>query len=512
MLLKGKREFTFSTIRAIVALDAAGPETRTNTRPASVSIAQPGKKVFFLYPPAGRMIREDRCQQPIKHLPAAPMLPPADLMYMAATAESAGCTCRIRDYNLDDASMADVTSDLLEFQPDWVVMNVATPTLSKDLEVCQVAKQVSPSIVTVAKGAHFLTRSRETLERFPALDLIIRGEPEHTLQELLEEKRRDEIRGLAWREHASGRIIVNEDRPFNTNLDSLPYPARHLIDNQRYSRPDNGQLQAVINVSRGCPYDCFFCLATTVSGKAVRRRSPGSIIGEILECVDKYRIRQFLFWSDLFNLDRDWVCALCRAIIESGLKIIWASNTRADTMDEDLARLMRRAGCRLVSMGVESGSQEMLNRIGKRIDLEQIRKASLALKKAGIQQYTYYIIGLPWDTEETVEQTIRFAIELDSDYAIFFSAAPLPGSRFYDYAVQNGLFDGENGNVFEEAYYYPVTKGHHLSKGRIFELHESAVRRFYLRPRYICKSALRIRSLRELGNYLQAALLILRGG
>ena len=458
------------------------------------------------------MIREDRCQQPIEHLPAAPLLPPTDLLYMAATAEAAGSICRIRDYNLDGASMADLVSDLVEFRPDWVVMNVATPTLSKDLEVCQAAKKVNPSIVTVAKGAHFLTRSRETLEGYPALDLIIRGEPEHTLRELLEEKHRAEIRGLVWREEASGRIIVNADRPFNTNLDSLPYPARHLIDNQRYSRPDNGQVQAVINVSRGCPYDCFFCLATTVSGKAGRRRSPGNIVGELRECVDKYHIRQFLFWSDLFNLDRNWACALCRAIIDSGLKITWASNTRADTMDAELARLMRQAGCRLVSMGVESGSQEILNQIGKRVTLEQIRKASLALKRAGIQQYSYFVIGLPWDTEETVQQTIRFAIELDSDYAIFFSAAALPGSRFYDYAVQHGLFDGENGNVFEQAYYYPATKGHHLSKERIFELHESAVRRFYLRPRYIWNSALRVRSLRELGNYLRAALAILRGG
>jgi radical SAM superfamily enzyme YgiQ (UPF0313 family) len=342
--------------------------------------------------------------------------------------------------------------------------------------------------------------------------LIIRGEPEQTLQELVADKSRAQIPGLVWRDEASGKVIVNADRPFNTRLDSLPYPARHLIDNNRYRRPDNGKAQAVINVSRGCPYDCFFCLATQVSGEKVRVRSPGNIVGELRECVDKYHIRYFLFWSDLFNLDRDWTCALCRAIIDSGLEITWASNTRADTMDEELARLMHRAGCRLVSMGVESGSQMMLNQMGKRINLEQIRKACGVLKQAGIQQYYYFVIGLPWDTEETVEQTIRFAIELDSDYAIFFSAVPFPGSRFYDYAVNNGLLPREAGNVFKEAYYYPVATGHYLSKERVFALHKSAVRRFYLRPRYVWKSALRIRSLTELGHYFRAAWAIVREG
>lgn len=458
------------------------------------------------------MIREDRCQQPIEHLPVTPMLPPTDLMYMAGVLELAGCICKIRDYSMDHAAMSDLATDLLEFNPDWVVMNVATPTLREDLEVCQAAKKVNPRIVTVAKGAHFLTCGKETLESFPALDLIIRGEPEQTLQELVADKSRAQIPGLVWRDEASARIIVNADRPFNTHLDGLPYPARHLIDNNRYRRPDNGEVQAVINVSRGCPYDCIFCLATQVSGEKVRVRSPGNIVGELRECVNKYHIRCFLFWSDLFNLDRGWARALCQAIIDSGLKITWASNTRADTMDEELARSMHRAGCRLVSMGVESGSQMMLNKMGKKINLEQVRKACGVLKQAGIQQYNYFVIGLPWETEETVEQTIRFAIELDIDYAIFFTAVPFPGSRFYDYALQNGLLPREEGNVYKEAYYYPVATGHHLSKERVFELHKSAVRRFYLRPRYIWKSALRIRSLTELGHYFQAAWAIVTEG
>ncbi len=149
-------------------------------------------------------------------------------------------------------------------------------------------------------------------------------------------------------------------------MDNLPFPARHLVDNSIYKRPDNGQVQGVIKVSRGCPYHCFFCLATPVSGAKVRMRSAENIIAEIKECVEKYNIKNFLFWSDIFNINRDWTIDLCKKIIESGLKITWSANTRANTMDDEMASYMYKSGCRLVSIGVESGSQEILDNIGKK--------------------------------------------------------------------------------------------------------------------------------------------------
>lgn len=174
----------------------------------------------------------------------------------------------------------------------------------------------------------------------------------------------------------------------------------------------------------------LFCLATPVSGPKVRVRSAENIIAEIKECVEKYNIRNFLFWSDIFNFNREWTLNLCNKIIESGLKITWSSNTRADTMDDEMAAIMYKSGCRLVSIGVESGSQKMLDNIGKKITLDDIRNTVKILKKNKIKIYNYFVIGLPWETEETVEETIKFAIELDSNFISFYTATPLPGTKF----------------------------------------------------------------------------------
>lgn len=466
------------------------------------------KKVFFIYPPAKVMNREDRCQQPVEELIVIPPLPPTDLLYMAAIAEQSGYECKIKDYSINQESIDDLVADIKEFKPDFVVINATTTTLDADLSVCEAIKSVDKNIQIIAKGAHFLTFNTQVLEDFPSLDLIIRGEPEFTLKEVLEGKEKPEILGLTYRQE--GLPVNNPDRPFCSDLDNIPFPARHLIDNSIYKRPDNGKVQAVIKVSRGCPFHCFFCLATPVSGRKVRMRTPQNIVGEIRECYEKYGIDNFLFWSDIFNIDRDWVLEICNLIIESGMKITWGSNTRADTADTEMAELMYKAGCRLVSIGVESGSQYMLEKMGKKTTLDQVRNTVKIFKAAKIKIYNYFVIGLPWETEKTIEETIKFAIELDSDFISFYTATAFPGSRFYDYIQENQLFDTQKqGELYKSAYYYPTVKTYALSKERIMELHKQAIKRFYLRPKFILKSLLNIRSLTELKNYFLAGLSVL---
>lgn len=459
------------------------------------------KKILLIYPPSPVMNREDRCQQPTKELLVIPPLPPTDLMYMASVAEKAGLEAKIEDYSQG----GDFEKDLKEFKPDYLVINIATPTLENDLEALKTAKVICPNIVTIAKGAAFLTLGMQIIEEHNALDIGILGETEETLKELLEEKPKKDILGIYYREDLL--IKFTGKRPFIDDVDSIPFPARHLVDNSIYRRPDNNKVQAVIKVSRGCPFHCFFCLATPVSGAKVRRRSVDNIFAEIKECVEKYNITNFLFWSDIFNIDREWVFELCNKIIESGLKITWSANTRADTADLEMAQIMYKSGCRLVSIGVESGSQYMLDKMGKKITLDDIRKTVKIFKKAKIRIYNYFVIGLPWEDEETVEDTIRFAIELNSDFISFYTATPLPGSSFYNYAKEHNLFDRDTS--FESAYFYPAVNTHHLSKDRIFELHKSAIRRFYLRPLYILKMLSRIRSLTEVKNYFLAGMNVL---
>lgn len=459
------------------------------------------KRILLIYPPSPVMNREDRCQQPTKDLIVIPPLPPTDLMYLAAIAEREGLEAKIKDYS----QSGNLEQDLREFKPDYLVVNIATPSLEHDLDAIRKAKEINPGIITIAKGAAFLTLGEKILAEHEFLDFGILGEAEETLKEILEEQEKTRILGIYYKENGNVKFTGNRD--FIEDLDSLPFPARHLVDNSIYRRPDNNKVQATIKVERGCPFHCFFCLATPVSGAKVRRRSVENIVAEIIECVEKYNIRNFLFWSDIFNLDKKWTMDLCQAIIDSGLKITWSANTRADTADLEMAKMMYKSGCRLVSIGVESGSQEMLEKMGKNITLNDVRRTVKVFKQAKIRIYNYFVIGLPWETEETVEETIRFAIELNSDFISFYTATPLPGSRFYDYAKEHNLFDKETS--FESAYFYPAVNTHYLTKERVFELHKSAIKRFYLRPLYILKMLSRIRSFAEIRNYFVAGMNVL---
>lgn len=458
-------------------------------------------RVLLIYPPSPVINREDRCQQPTKELLVIPPLPPTDLMYLASIAESCGFEAIIRDYSQG----GNFEADLKEFQPNYLVANIATPTFKSDMMAVQLAKEIVPSICTIVKGAPFLTYNTNTIYENPFIDYVIMGEAELTLKDILDGVPDNEILGICYRENF--QPVKTEKRPFNENLDALPFPARHLVDNSIYKRPDNGKVQAVVKVARGCPFHCFFCLATPVSGAKVRTRSPENIVAELKECVEKYNIKNFLFWSDIFNFNREWTLELCQKIIESGLKITWSSNTRADTMDEEMARMMYKSGCRLVSIGVESGSQKMLDNIGKKITLDDIRNTVKILKKNKIKIYNYFVIGLPWETEETVEETIKFAIELNSNFISFYTATPLPGTKYFAYAMMNKLVEGNLD--FRSAYYEPVVRSEHLSKERIFELHKQAVKRFYLRPKFILKTLLSLRSFAEVKNYFVAGINLL---
>lgn len=451
------------------------------------------------------MNREERCQQPTDDLIVIPPLPPMDLLYLASVAREQGYLPTVKDYSFYSQTLEDFTNDISELKPRYAVVNAATPTLESDLEVLRIAKEVlGDEVITIAKGAHFNFLAREVMQDHDFIDIVMCGESELTFGEILKEKPLSEIQGICFRQEFE--IIQTPKRPFNDNLDSLPYPARDLIDNSLYTRPDNGKVQAVIKVSRGCPYHCFFCLATPLSGAVVRKRSPENILGEIRECVEKYGIKNFVFWSDIFNLDKDWTRELCQKIIDSKLNITFSTNTRADSADVETIKLMKKAGCRLVSIGIESGCQQMLDKMGKKITLEQVRKTVAAFKREHIQIYAYYVIGLPWETKETIEQTLNFAKSLNTEYVSFYTAAALVGTRFYDYVEQNNL--GELN--YDKPYYYPSVRTHSLSRDEVFELHKKLVRSYYLRPGYILKMLFSIRSFAQFKNYFKAGLRILK--
>ena len=357
---------------------------------------------------------KERCQTPLEDLHTVALRPPMDLLYIAGSLEQEGVQCKIIDF-LPMTRLGGVRKNCVSFSlMRWCSPLPRPPRAGHDRRTK--AKEWNPDIVTVTKGAHFIHLDRQSLDEFPNLDVIMRGEYEETVQELAQGKKWDEITGITWRR--DGIPIRNPERPYIQNIDVIPFPARHLIDHSPYFRPDTGEMQATIVTSRGCPFPCVFCLAQPVAGKAARNRSPENVIAEIRQCVDT-GIKSFLFRSDLFTANKAWVKKLCKAIQDENLDINWSCNSRVDTITEEMLVEMKKAGCWLVSFGVESGDPYMLEKMKKLVKFETIEPAIRLCRKAGVKSSVYFLIGLPWENRETFENTKRFARKLDPDFIEF---------------------------------------------------------------------------------------------
>ena len=460
------------------------------------------KRVLLAIPPTGKFIREDRCQTPIDKLKTVVSRPPMDLMYMASGLEQKGVTCIIRDYPVLDLTWDAYRKDIQEFNPELIIICITTPSLPDDMEACKIAKEVKPSVIIAAKGAHFNTQDEKTLTKYPLLDICFRGEYEFIPGQLAQTDDWSTVKGITYRK--GEQIIRNPDQGYIQDLDSIPYPARHLTDNNLYYRPDSGEPQTNIITNRGCPFLCIYCLSRQVAGNKLRARSPENILGEIRECVEKYNIRNFLFRSDTFTMDKKWTINLCNLIAGSGLNVQWTCNSRVDTIDEDRLIAMKKAGCWLIAFGIEAGTEEMLKNLKKGANLEQARAAMKLCKKVGIRTSIYLLIGTPWETKESFKQTIDFGLELDPDFVEFFYVYPFPGTDYYDEVVKLGLM--KPGEFPDEAYDSPVIPSLKLTKDELATLRKIAIRRFLLRPGYILHTLKNVRSPKEIGNYIKYGL------
>jgi radical SAM superfamily enzyme YgiQ (UPF0313 family) len=420
-----------------------------------------------------------------------------DLLYMAGVLEKEGILCSIVDFPAKNQNWEDLRREILSWQPDALVLSITTPTLKEDMKSADLAKVINPRIVTVSKGAHFLHLDRQALADFPTLDVVMRGEYEETILDLAMGKEWGDIPGITYRQ--AGEISRTPDRGFISDINAIPYPARHLIDNSLYFRPDTGEWQTTVVTSRGCPFSCVFCLAQAVSGAKVRNRTPEDVVGELIECVEKHNISNFLFRSDLFTANRKWVFSLCEKIKEAGLKIKWACNSRADTIQEDLLTAMKQAGCWLIAFGVESGDPFMLEKMKKQLKFETIQPAVNTCRKVGIQSSVYFLIGLPWENRETFENTKRFAIELDPDYVEFFYSYPFYGTDFYREAVKEGLL--REGELPHMAYNHPAIPTKFLSLPELEPLRKEALCAFYMRPKFIARTLWQNPSAKAWKNY-----------
>ena len=233
----------------------------------------------------------------------------------------------------------------------------------------------------------------------------------------------------------------------------------------------------------------------------LRARSPENIVIELVECVTKHHIRNFLFRADTFTLNKNWILALCQKIQNANLDIKWACNSRVDTIDSGRLNAMKDAGCWLIAFGIETGNKQMLDKIKKSATLDQSKNAIRLCKQHKIKTSIYILIGLPWESKETFTESVRFAKELDPDFIEFFYAYPFPGTEFYDIAVAEKLL--QPGEIPKSAYDSPAIPSIYLSKEELATLRAKALRQFYFRPSYIFRTLRNAGSAKQILNYIR---------
>jgi len=469
-------------------------------------------KVVLLNPPAVggvRYVREGRCEQRVSSFQYNML--PISLLTTAALLRREGAEVRVLDAIAEGLDLPAVVAALAAIDPRLVLINVSTATFRGDAAAAAAIRAALPGAFLAAFGVHVTALPEQSLREAPALDAVIRREPETTAADLagaLDAGRSlAGVAGLAWRDGSA--IRTNEDRPFLEDLDSLPLPARDLVDHRHYPAPVDGRPHTLVITSRGCPYPCTFCTAHLYYGSKLRPRDPVRVVDELEAVVREQGLRLFTFWSDTFTLDREHVLGICREIRRRGLSIEWMANSRVDRVDPELLREMRAAGCTVVSFGVESGVQEILDRVRKGTRLAQIEEAFAACRAAGLRSAAHVILGLPGETPATIRRTLRFVRRIRPDFVQFYGAIPFPGTAFHREARERGWIVARDWPDYEIN--RAVVSTPELPAAALRSWRRRAYLSTYLAPRYILARLAEVRSPRDLALLARAGVGFLRG-
>ena len=375
------------------------------------------------------------------------VIPPLDLAYCAALVRRRVPEnhVSILDANVLKLSFIEQLEYIKNLKPDIHIFTAATHSINAVKYICQAL--AGEKIIKILIGSHGSAFPKETLQLIPELDIVVYGEPEITVSEivqaLVERKELSLVRGIYYRNH--GVILNTDSRLLLKDLDELVFPARDLLPNKLYFSPYSSGVTA-IQTTRGCPGQCVFCDSHLINGQAYRERNPDRVVEEIEECLRKYKIKYFAIIDHTFTANRAFVTAVCNGIISKNIhkKIHWACNTRVDMLTDQLALLMKQAGCIQVGIGIESGYNTGLVSLRKNITETQIKGAIQRLKRVGIIAMGYAIIGFPKDSLESIGQTKKKIFDFNPHTLQLSFATPLPGSDLYEYCRKDNRIISNN--------------------------------------------------------------------
>jgi len=438
------------------------------------------------------------------------VFPPVGLLYLASYIRKSlpSFEVSIFDFQVDGR---DFDVFLKDFRPDIAGITCQTALVYSTLAIAKKIKSALPDTMVVSGGVHASIRPQDLLESGD-VDFVVRGEGEETLLELCrfadDKKRMRSVRGVSYKDEKGG-VSGTPGMPLSPDLDKYPMPALDLIPLDKYRiSPDlrTGSKFALLLSARGCPYDCIFCANKLLTERTYRARPIKSVIEEIEYYLSEYGMTQLMIIDDNFTVNRKRTLELCDEFIKRGYpsKFNWWAEGRVDSLDEELLGRMKKAGCSILSLGLESGNQRLLDLIGKKITLDQTRQAVGMISRSGIKSRASVILGLPTETRQESLNSIRFAYSLPLDQVRFSVATPFPGTKLWDIAVQEGRIDPGNVNWLDlslmggyaghELPYYPLGR----SSGEIKALQRRANLMFYLRPRVIFGFLGRIRSFSDI--------------
>ncbi len=426
------------------------------------------KKILFLnLPHKDKIVRRYMCSYNSPKF----LFPPYELIGLASCVRDRGLAeVKFLDAIAEDKSENDVTALINEWRPFMVVSITGIESIQHDIECVKRLKQSSSGVMFSVFGYYPTIFSSEILSE--GIDLILRNEPEEGLSEYLKALRngRDitEVGGIALKD-STGRAVVNQDARI-TDLDALPAADYSLVDIKKYSEMLLGGPLAVIQSARGCPFPCAYCITT--HGKRVVFKSAGTVVNEI-EKVIKAGARVIRFIDDTFNLDKRRVTEICEGMLAKGLKVKWSCLSRVDTLDIDVLRLMKKAGCRRVYIGIESYSQKILDYFRKNYKAGEINDKLRMVRAAGLEGAGFVMVGLPNEEEEDFQATLKGVLAAPLDFIIATKIVPYPGTPMYEKEKNNSDFslmpyrcDFRNGRPSSE----------------VMRLEKEIYRKFYLRP------------------------------
>jgi radical SAM superfamily enzyme YgiQ (UPF0313 family) len=445
---------------------------------------------------------------------------PQGLAYVAGALLEAGFEVEVLDALALKYTAEDLRRELARRRPGLIGISCNTPLALRSFEAARVASEAVPGAKIVMGGPHPSLFPEQVLRENPAIDFCVVGEGERTTVELARavagggDGDLASIDGLVWRLDGStgalrgGQVVVNAPRAYITDLSSVPVPPYHLFPMELY-RPTPMTYRRLpthsLITSRGCPYRCAFC-SKSVHGSRFRAMSPERVMAEIRVLVDRYGAKGLVFYDDTLLVDRSRVDKICDLMIADGLRLDWACLARVNLLDEEILRKMKDAGCWQISLGLESGNQDLLDLIQKDITIDQIRQAVDLMHKVGLQIRASFMLALPGETYEKARRTVEFAKSLGLELASFCITIPYPGTALFEIARRSGRLreDAEwtNWNLLNVEDLVFVPDGVH--EGELVRLYKHAWRSFYFSPSTIWRNLKTVRGPSDIIRFWHA--------